>query len=96
MVWKIASRQCGEYIFGCARFAGALLFITVQQGDLLMKKRLYLFFVLLLACMCLILTLTACGEDKHIHTPKSAVRENEVPATCTASGSCDEVFSNLP
>ena len=56
-----------------------------------MKKRLYLFFVLLLACMCLILTLTACGEDKHIHTPNSAVRENEVPATCTASGSCDEV-----
>ena len=56
-----------------------------------MKKRLSLFFALLLACACLILMLTACEEDEHTHTPNSAVREKEMSATCTSVGSYDEV-----
>ncbi len=35
-----------------------------------------------------ILSFAACG---HTHTPAEAVRENEVPATCTKGGSYDEV-----
>ncbi len=37
------------------------------------------------------LTKQSLGAAQHTHTPGAAVRENEVPATCTTDGSYDEV-----
>ena len=50
-------------------------------------------FVLMLLCVGLAFSLTSCGDDnnEHIHTPNSAVRENEIAATCASAGSYDEV-----
>lgn len=56
------------------------------------KTRLTLIFILMLLCVGLEFSLTACGDDEHIHTPNSAVREKEVSSTCTAVGSYDEVI----
>ena len=57
------------------------------------KTRLALMFVLMLLCVGLAFSLTSCGDDdnEHIHTPNSAVRENEIAATCASAGSYDEV-----
>ncbi len=57
------------------------------------KTRLALMFVFMLLCVGLAFSLTSCGDDdnEHIHTPNSAVRENEIAATCEAAGSYDEV-----
>ena len=57
------------------------------------KTRLTLMFVLMLLCVGLVFSLTSCGDDnnEHIHTPNSAVRENEIAATCASAGSYDEV-----
>ncbi len=50
--------------------------------------------VVMLLCVGLAFALTSCTDDdgEHIHTPNSAVRENEVSATCSAFGSYDEVI----
>ena len=56
------------------------------------KKISTIFALLVLLCVS-IFTLSACGGDngEHIHIPNSAVRENEVAATCASAGSYDEV-----
>lgn len=60
-----------------------------------MKKSL---FALLLVALTLTALLALCGcntprkpETIHVHLPSDAVRENEIPATCTEEGSYDEV-----
>ncbi len=47
----------------------------------------------ILLVISLALTLSSCkeNEDDHTHMASSAVKENEVAATCTASGNYDEV-----
>ena len=60
-----------------------------------MKKSL---FALLLVALALTVLFMLCGCDTprvpetiHVHLPADAVRENEIPATCAAEGSYDEV-----
>ncbi|MBP3605845.1 MAG: leucine-rich repeat protein [Clostridia bacterium] len=55
------------------------------------KTRLASMFILMLLCVGLAFSLTSCGDIEHTHTPNSAVRENEIAATCAADGSYDEV-----
>ena len=54
-------------------------------------KKIKLAFMFILLCASLTFALTSCGEDEHIHIPNSAVKENEIAATCASAGSYDEV-----
>ena len=55
-------------------------------------KRLLVFLAIMLLTVATILMLGSCSNPHIEHTPKDAVRENEIAATCTSNGSYDEVI----
>ncbi|MBE6534336.1 MAG: hypothetical protein E7678_05145, partial [Ruminococcaceae bacterium] len=59
------------------------------------KTKVFLLFIITLLSISLAFALFSCGKDggseTHKHSPKSAVRENEILATCTLAGSYEEV-----
>ena len=69
---------------------------TEEEAPSTRKKKFPFWWLILAICLvivalCVIITIIIPKNEEHHHTAFSSVKENEVPSTCTAGGSYDEV-----